>query len=487
MQSLFARWTRRFKPEVAATRRQFLQATAAIGAASLLSNRSNAQQKQGRRVVVVGGGFGGLACAYELQSAGYQVTVIEARDRVGGRILSFSDFIEGKNVEGGGELIGSNHPTWVAYAKKFGLEFSDVSEDEDLNTPVYLDGKLLSDDEVAKVYEELDATTSKLNEPAAAIVEDQPWKSEGAAELDRQTIADWIKQQEISELTRKLLNILISSDNAVANSQASLLCMLAAVKGGGLERYWTDSEVYRCQGGNQQLAFKLAEELGDRVHLKLPVEEIRFQGTPRITCRDGRTIDCDDIVLACPPTTWPKIKFNPGLPAVLKPQMGKAVKYLAAVKSRFWLEDELSQYAVTDGLISQTWEGTDAQKNDPSTACLTAFSGGPQAERCLALPKDQRDEAYAKEYDKVYPKFKDNFIKSRMMDWPNDPWTLGAYSFAAPGQVTSQGPILHNGIGRLHFCGEHTCYKFIGYMEGALNSGVALAKRIARRDGLLNE
>ena len=67
------------------------------------------------------------------------------------------------------------------------------------------------------------------------------------------------------------------------------------------------------------------------------------------------------------------------------------------------------------------------------------------------------------------------------MDWPSDPWTKGSYSFPAPGQVTTQGPTLYDGIGRLHFAGEYTCYAFVGYMEGALNSGAAVAKRIAEK------
>jgi monoamine oxidase len=71
------------------------------------------------------------------------------------------------------------------------------------------------------------------------------------------------------------------------------------------------------------------------------------------------------------------------------------------------------------------------------------------------------------------------------MDWPSDPWTQTGYSFPAPGQVTTVGPILRQGLGRLHFAGEHTCFAFVGYMEGALNSGVALARRIAKRDGVV--
>jgi monoamine oxidase len=73
------------------------------------------------------------------------------------------------------------------------------------------------------------------------------------------------------------------------------------------------------------------------------------------------------------------------------------------------------------------------------------------------------------------------------MDWPSDPWAKASYSFPAPGQVTSQGPTLREGIGRLHFGGEYTSYAFMGYMEGALNSGAAVAKRIAEKDGILKK
>ena len=73
------------------------------------------------------------------------------------------------------------------------------------------------------------------------------------------------------------------------------------------------------------------------------------------------------------------------------------------------------------------------------------------------------------------------------MDWPSDPWVLASYSFPAPGQVTTMGPILREGLGRLHFAGEHTCYAFTGYMEGALNSGAAVAKKLAIRDGLIKD
>src|SRR6266480_1305026 len=132
--SLFARLHNRYGARIdGATRRDFLKASLLASAGLLLSRHPlfadvPAPRKNGIRVAVIGAGFSGLACAYELMSAGYDVTVIESRDRVGGRVLSFNDLVPNKNVEGGGELIGSNHPHWIAYKEKFGLDFLDVTE-----------------------------------------------------------------------------------------------------------------------------------------------------------------------------------------------------------------------------------------------------------------------------------------------------------------------------------------------------------------------
>lgn len=491
--SLFARLNRKYGPRVdGATRREFLKASLAASAGLLLSRDlllagAPPAKKTSKSIAVIGAGFAGLACAHELLAAGYDVSVIEARERLGGRVLSFSDLVPGKNVEGGGELIGSNHPMWVAYAQQFGLEWLDVTESEDA-APIYIDGKRLSEEEEEKLWEEMDKVLQRMNADAQNIDPDQPWLSPNAAALDRRTSADWINdQKDVSELCRKGCWIMQAADNGQDPARQSYLGNLAQIKGGGVEAYWTESEVYRCKGGNQQLAMRLAEKIGkERIILGLPVNAIDARGRDDkmvVTARDGRTIEVDDVVLAVPPSTCKKIRFNPSLPAVLDPQMGVNVKYLAAVKKRFWQDIELAPDCLTDTFLSMTWEGTDSQQGEEG-ASLNCFSGGPAAAQALALPKAERDRAYAELLNKIYQGYNDNVTKTRFMDWPNDPWTQAGYSFPAPGQVTTVGPILHKGIGRLHFAGEHASYKFVGYMEGALNSGATVARRIAKRDGI---
>ncbi len=491
--SFYACLARRFGPSVdAMTRRRFLQTTLAGSAGLLLSGwprlarGDDAPKAAGKHVVILGAGFAGLACAHELKSVGYKVTVLEPRNRVGGRVLSFGDFVKGKNVEGGAELIGSNHPTWVAYAEKFDLEFLDVTEDESLDMPVYLNGKRLTADEVEKVYEEMTAAYNTMNADAEKINADAPWTSPDAAALDKKSVADWLKGQSVSDLTRAAIVAQLTGDNGAAIEKQSYLGMLAQVKGGGVEKYWSESEVYRCKGGNQQLATKLAAAIGqDRILLNLHASKVNVRDNGvTVTASDGRTIEGDMVVLAAPPTVWQKIEFQPSLSDALKTQMGVNIKYLTALKTRFWKEQKLAPDSLTDGDISMTWELTDNQPGD-EYAGLIAFSGGPPAENVLKRNKEERDAFYKQELEKLYPGFGDNLLNIRMMDWPKDAWTLGGYSFPAPGQVTAIGPTYEKGLGRLQFAGEHTCYKFVGYMEGALNSGASLAKRIAQKDGVL--
>src|SRR5689334_13099083 len=132
--SIYARLHHRYGPKESETsRRDFLKGVAAAGAAMLLSSCTSKEEKMQeiaatKKVIVVGGGFAGLACAHELKMAGYQVAVIEARNRVGGRVVSFSDFIPKRMIEGGGEYIGTNHPLWMAYANQFNLNLTELVE-----------------------------------------------------------------------------------------------------------------------------------------------------------------------------------------------------------------------------------------------------------------------------------------------------------------------------------------------------------------------
>ena len=190
MRSLYARLHDRFGPSDAGiSRREMIGRSAAAAAGILLSDRlAFTRQRTGPRVIVVGGGFAGLSAVYELSHAGADVTVLEARNRIGGRVFSFHDLVQGGTVEGGAELIGSNHPIWMRYRERFKLAFLDVTE-EDAETPIVLDGKRLSALEAESLWKAMDDGLTGLNADAATVEDPfEPWRTADAATFDARSL-----------------------------------------------------------------------------------------------------------------------------------------------------------------------------------------------------------------------------------------------------------------------------------------------------------
>jgi monoamine oxidase len=391
MPQLFARLHRRYGRPEGISRREMIERSLAATAGVLFSEQLagvlSGQGKAGR-VVVIGAGFAGLAAAFELSRAGYAVTVVEARNRVGGRVLSFSDLVPGKNVEGGGELIGSNHSTWVTYAKQFKLDFLDVSE-EDAEAPIMLGGKRLSSDDSEKLWEELETTSSLMNADAAKVPDPfEPWKTPGAEALDKRTLASWIQSVNASPICKVALDAMLTADNGMVTEWQSYLGNLAMVKGGGLEKFWTDSEVYRCKGGNQLLAARMAAAIGnDKVLLRTPARSVAVgDQIVRVTLANGRVLEADHVILTAPPTVWNRIGFDPLLPVTLTPQMGSNVKCLIALKNRFWRQAELAPDSLTAPMVSPAGAPRSSRSPEARRPKPAATGRPPRASRTTWRP-----------------------------------------------------------------------------------------------------
>lgn len=429
-------------------------------------------------VIVVGAGFAGLAAAYELESVGYRVTVLEAQADVGGRVLSRHDVVPGKVMEGGAELIGLNHLAWWSYKHNFGLRLRRLSESA--NPPVILGGRRLSRSEAAKLGREMDQAQSLIAKVAKRVDPNRPWKSRGAKKLDRKSLVAGLRSIPMSSQCRLAFLEQLQADNGVEAGRQSWLGNLAMIKGGGLDKFWTDTETHHCHGGNQQLAFKFKASLKD-LRVGKAVKEIRVDSHGVIVfANSGKPIHGTDVVLAVPPTMWKKIHFKPKLPKAYRVQFGHNVKYLLNVRNRCWSPAGPSMSS--DGPVDLTWQGTDGRNG--SRAGLVAFSGAKDADTCAQWV--DRKRRYLNKLAPIYPKLKAGSRNGVFMNWPKRKWTRGSYSFPKPGEVTRVGPLLRSGFkGKLHFAGEHTCYAFTGYMEAALQSGLRVAEQIARRDGVI--
>lgn len=460
-------------------RREVLRQAALVLAAGLSSCTAARPRNRAGRVVVVGAGLAGLSCAYELLACGFDVTVLEARDRVGGRVFSRSDIASGDgNVEFGGELIGANHPHWQAYASHFDLPLMEISSDEDKDARVLLGGRMLAAAEADALYAAMSTGEDALTRAAQNMDVEAPWLSPRADELDARSLGQFIDGLALAPEAARALHLSLACDNAVATSKQSLLANLTMIKAHGGGDFWTLSETHRCRGGNQQLAMRFAQTLGDeRILLETPVASIApLASGARVTTRAGGVFDCDLAVLAIPPSLWGGIDITPRPPTL---QTGAALKHFTVLDPRPGEFVTTTQYAFSDQLPTMCWDGLDGQGR--SDAVLVGFAGAEPAALASAMPSQERNSQIAETYDWLYPSVRAHSVRRYTANWPRDPFTQTGYSFPAPGQITTLRDRLKRGYQHLVFAGEHLSSGFPGYMEGALDSGVALARALATR------
>lgn len=453
------------------SRRDLLRAGLAAGAGLALpgcaATGEPPEPRVAGRVVVIGGGFSGLACAEALTSRGADVLLLEARGRLGGRVLSEVSLLRGAAVEAGGEFIGLNHPAWFALARRLELRLDEVADAE---TRIVLAGKTLNDAEAEAVFVRLDDLAARLTAAARTVEADAPWRSPDASRLDATSVASFLDESRGSDDGWRLFRALLQHDNGVPVERMSLLAMLAQIKGGGLESYWTDSETHRCRGGNQRLAEALADAIGrDRIRLRTPVRAVvEVGGGVGVTLDSGEELDADAAVVAVPPSVWPSLAFAP---TDTPPQMGESVKSVTALPALSDTADILA-----DGPAGYVWR----QAATSSGVCLAQFAGGPAASGLRGLSETSRREQLDAQLALTTGPLRTRPDATRWYDWPSDPWTRAGYSFPAPGELTTTLRALHERRGRVALAGEHMSPGFVGYMEGALRSGLTAADHAAR-------
>jgi monoamine oxidase len=440
-----------------------------------------------KRVLVVGAGFAGAACAHELAAAGYDVHVIEGRDRIGGRVYTSQTLAKGRIVEIGAELIGSNHPLWLAYAKKFRLTLRPLGDD-DSPISIRIKGEKYEGEKARAILDQMDVGHKKLAELAAAVPFDKPWTLKEAGALDRKPFADQIKSLGLESLPTDAILTEFMMDMASSPQEMSSLGLLAIINAHGCYDYWRHTEDFRCAEGNQQLAARLLESIGaNGVTLGKRIVEIDISSKPaRVRMDDGTIFSADEIVLTAPPSTWDQIKFMPALPPNTLPTMGKAVKFMGVLTSRYWEARRQTVDSMGDDTLGMTWEGTAGQEGD-GPVVLTSFVGGDPVDTLSKLTPPSARESFHHGFDKVAPGFRSSLVADEYLDWMAEPLTRTGYACPSPGQVTTVWQTVDNLPGPLHIAGEHAALGFTGFMEGGLFSGARVARRIALKDGLVRD
>ncbi|CDX37348.1 Amine oxidase [Mesorhizobium sp. ORS 3359] len=412
-------------------------------------------------VVIVGAGFTGLCAGLELKRAGIDFLVLEARDRVGGRVEAVRNGL-GELIDSGGQFLCVDMPEVMALAKAHGKTFVET----------YIDGEFITHPSMTAARAERTYHVSMaIRERMNRIDPDDP----AIAGL---TVADWLERQHDEADAKAAFRSLVEGLWCLAADKVPLWYLIDN------DRRITN-EVFELQyflgDTMQSLAEDLAAELGDRLRLNQAATRVERapQGVRISTGAD--TIEARQVLIALPPATAAKLDFAPALPAELASALGvwesgAVIKILVRYAKPFWRERGLCGMVMwrdQPGLFA-----CDASQ-DAGHAALVVFVGGPLALRWHPLGEAAlQAEITARLVQALGPRAAD-IVDFSARDWTHDRWSGGAYSDLII-DVTARNAerVILAGAPPVHFAASEVSPSFPGYVEGAIVAGRIAAARI---------
>ncbi len=439
--------------------------------------------------IVVGAGFAGLSAAYELEQRGYQVTVLEARDRLGGRITTETNFENGQIAEGGGELLDHVriHPLMWHYANLFNVEIDYIGYWGKIEEGAYyLNGKLFPYNsfkrELGLEYKkEYDRFHHALAELANEIPDfSDPTTAPNAAALDNTTVQEWIDSLNLPANIATLAahHIRGEYDEPAALSLLFLAHQTKVYEAAG----GNEVEIARFKNGGISMAQGFANFINGPILTNHTVTSISERKGVVSVRAAGTTFKADVVVVTVPAAVLNNISFNPALPADMvnaanELNYGSHTKVLLQYQKRFWLDFGTGGDTISELPIGWTWEATDQQEGE--SGIMISYTSGDYADAQIDFSESDIIASKREQIETMYPGSDALFIKAEVYPWHRMEYSMGGYAAYGPGQVTKYWNTFRQPHGNVYFAGEHTDDKFVAYMEGAVRSGLRVAEEIA--------
>ena len=435
-------------------------------------------------VVVIGAGLAGLTAAAELERGGHAVVVLEARDRVGGRMLN-DHLADGTPLEVGGQWAGPTQRRVLALAEQLGVATFPTHVTGD--SLMEYRGRLMRYRGTiprlnAAALADVGQAQLKLDRMARRVPLDAPWEAPRAAALDGQSFASWLRRNTVTRGARQLIALSIAAVWACEPEDVSLLHVLFYIHSAGSFDALVGTEGHaqdrRFVGGSALIAERLAARLAD-VRLGVPVTEI----TQDDDGVEAGGVRARHAVVALAPALAGRLRYDPALPAdrdqlTQRTPNGSVIKAMCTYPEPFWRADGLSgQAASTDGAVRVVFDNSPA---DGSRGVLLGFFEGRQAREWSPRTPAERRAVLTATFVRLFGARAAAPEEYLERDWSAEEYTRGCYGAHLPtGAWTAFGPALRRPAGRVHWAGTETATVWSGYMDGAVQSGERAAAEIA--------
>ena len=446
------------------------------------------EQELTRDVVIIGAGAAGLTAANELRRAGLSVAVLEARDRVGGRV--WTDVIDGAMLEIGGQWVSPDQDALIETIADLGLEtFSRYREGDSVyvgpdGTAHRFTGEMFP---VAPETEQVIAEiTSLLDAMVAEIDPDRPWEHPNAAEWDSISWDAWLRAQ--SDDDEAVRNLAFATGSAMLTKPThafSLLQSLLMAASAGSYSNLVDADFIldkRVVGGLQQVPLRLAERLGEDVLLNQPVRSLEWSDAGVVARTDSVTVRARHAIIALAPVLYSRISFTPPLPRRQHQlhqhlSMGFVIKVHAVYDRPFWREQGLSGTAFSPYELSH--EAYDNTNHGDERGTLVGFVSDQNADDLFTLSADERRERILESLSHYYGPEAKNPVVYYESDWGSEEWTRGAYAASFDlGGLHRYGSDLRTPVGPIHFACSDMAGAGYQHVDGAIRMGRLAASRI---------